>query len=337
MTESHQIAIDSTHPKTRKVSIQERSIPVGNFVVINGYRANLAALKQRFSEGGYRLHETPHFFLFTRSEAPSTIVVHWFAPENIDADVKHYLTQELKPFGVLTQSRHFGEILSGIVGSLFPGDVRRAWRYFGANTLQRFLTFLATAYTPPLPDYATIGMFATLYQRVCELRVGGTFLDAGCASGFLPLLVAERIPFLREVVGVDIQAEAFAVARDIAEERNFTNVRFAQADLLADNFSQIGQFDTVVALHLLEHFTEKDMFRVLTNVLKVTSQRLIVAVPFEQEQPEVAYGHQQLFTRKKLTTVGEWCLQQLDGAGRMWYEDCVGGLLLIERAPNTQV
>jgi len=199
------------------------------------------------------------------------------------------------------------------------------------------MTFLATAYKQPLPDYATIGMFATLYQRVCELRVGGTFLDAGCASGFLPLLVAERIPFLREVVGVDIQAEAFAVARDIAEERNFTNVRFAQADLLADNFSQIGQFDTVVALHLLEHFTEKDMFRVLTNVLKVTSQRLIVAVPFEQEQPEVAYGHQQLFTRKKLTTVGEWCLQQLDGAGRMWYEDCVGGLLLIERAPNTQV
>ena len=315
----------------KKTPIQERAIPAGNFVVINGYRVNLASLKQRFTEGGYQIYETPHFLLLLRDEAPSVIVVHWFAPDKMDADVKHYITRELKPYGILTQSQHYGEILGGIVGSLYPDDVRRAWRYFGANTLQRFLTFLATAYTPPLPDYATVGMFATLYQRVLELRVGSRFLDAGCASGFLPLLVAERIPFLTEVIGVDIDEETFEAAKELAVEKQLKQVQFTRADLLSEEFIKLGMFDTVVALHMLEHFSETDMYLVLSNLLKVTSQRLILAVPYEHEEPEVAYGHQQIFSRVRLEDLGRWCLGQLGGAGRMWCEDCVGGLLLIER------
>jgi SAM-dependent methyltransferase len=174
-------------------------------------------------------------------------------------------------------------------------------------------------------------MFATLYQRVLELRVGPRFLDAGCASGFLPLLVAERIPFLAEIVGVDIDAAAFEIASELAVEKHLERVRFVQANLLSEDFGKLGTFDTVVALHMLEHFNESDMFRVLKNLLMVTSQRLILAVPFERVEPEVAYGHLQLFTRAKLEAVGRWCLEQLEGAGRMWCEDCVGGLLLIER------
>lgn len=320
--------------KTRKISIQERAIPVGDFIVVNGYRTNRDALKQRFSVGGYQVHETTHFLLFIRAEEPRTILVHWFAPEEMNADVKHYLTQELKPFRVITHMHQFGELLAGIVGSLFPDDVQRSWRYFGSNTLQRFLSFLSTAYTPPLPDYATIGMFATLYQRVCELRVGETFLDAGCASGFLPLLVAERIPFLKKIVGVDIQAEAFTVAEEIARERELTTIQFAQADLLTHDLDDIGQFDTVVALHVLEHLSEADMFRALSNLMRATSQRLIVAVPYEQGEPEVAYGHLQSFSRNKLRSVGEWCIQELKGKGRLWLEDCVGGLLLVDLGNN---
>jgi Methyltransferase domain len=323
---------DASQRTLKQVPIQEKSIVVGNFIIVNGYRVSLSSLKKRFVEGGYQVHETPHFLLLLRDEAPSVIVVHWFAPEEIDADVKHYLTQELKPYGIITQSRYYGEILGGIVSSLFPDDVRRAWRYFGANTLQRFLTFLATAFTPPLPDYATIGMFATLYQRVLELRVGSRFLDAGCASGFLPLLVAERIPFLTEIVGADLNAAAFETAQELAREKRLTNVRLVKADLLSEDFNRLGKFDTVVALHMLEHFSETDMYRVLENLLKVTSQRLILAVPYEHSEPEVAYGHLQLFTRTKLEKVGLWCLEQLGGAGKMWCEDCVGGLLLIERS-----
>jgi SAM-dependent methyltransferase len=333
MTES-QVTTSSTSPQTKKVPIQERSVLVGDSIVVNGYRVNRALLKQRFTQGGYQSHETPHFLLFRRSEVPSIILVHWFAPEEINTNITHYLVQELKPFGIITRSERLGELLAGIVGGTqFPGDDRRAWNYFGANTLQRLLVFLSSATTPALPDYATLGASATLYQRVCELCVGERFLDAGCNNGFLSLLLAERMPFVVEALGIDIDANTFTVARKLAEERYLTNVHYAQADLLSEDFSTVGKFDTVTALHVLEHFTEAQMYRVLMNLLKVTSHRLILAVPYEQNTPEVAYGHQQLFSHAKLEAVGVWCVQQLRGSGRIWCEDFVGGLLLVERRP----
>jgi SAM-dependent methyltransferase len=175
-----------------------------------------------------------------------------------------------------------------------------------------------------------IAVFSTLYRRVCELVVGTGFLDAGCSSGFLPLVVAERLPSLTNVVGVDIRPDPFTVARAIAAERHLANVQFAQADLLVPDLSSLGRFDTVTVLHVLEHFSESDMYHVLTNLLKVTDQRLIIAVPYEPGEPEAAYGHEQLFTRSRLEGLGQWCLDQL-GAGQFTCEDCAGGLLLIDR------
>jgi len=47
------LSVGSAHrPGVKQISIQERSLVVGNFVVINGYRVNLVLLKQRFTEGG---------------------------------------------------------------------------------------------------------------------------------------------------------------------------------------------------------------------------------------------------------------------------------------------
>jgi SAM-dependent methyltransferase len=325
-----QATINDSRSTLRKVPIHERSVLVGDIIFVNGYHVNRTLLKQRFAEGGYQTQETPHFLLFTRLEAPQTILVHFFALEELNADIKHYVTLELKPLGILDRAQRFGEILAGIVGSFYPEDVRRAWSYFGANTLQRFLIYLSTVSTPPSPEYTSIGSFATQYQRVCELCTGKTFLDAGCESGFLPLLIAERMPFMKQVVGVDIRPDLFDVVSELARERNLANVEFMQADLLAPDFARLGQFDTVAALGVLEHFSEEDMYRVLANLLAVTTQRLILMVPYEHE-PEPVYGHEQTFTHSKIEAVGRWCIQQLSGAGRMWLENCVGGLLLIER------
>jgi SAM-dependent methyltransferase len=332
MTERH-TSLRDAGLKTKKVPIQERSVLVGDIIFVNGYGVSRTALQQRFAEGGYQAQETPHFLLFTRSKAPTTILVHWFAPEEVNADIKHYVMLELKPLGLLTQSRHFGEILAGIIGSFFPEDVRRAWRYFGTNTLQRFLMFLSTVSTPPYPDYTTIGSFVTQYQRICELCVGTSFLDAGCESGFLPLLIAERMPFMEHVVGVDIRSDMFPVMREFAADRRLHQVHYVQADLLADEFCTLGQFDTVTALGVVEHFTEEETYRLLTNLLNVTLHRLILTVPYEQE-PEMIYEHKQVFTPAKLERLGAWCLHHIADAGRMWCEDCVGGLLLIERTDS---
>jgi len=314
------------------VPIQERAVLVGDITGVNGYRANRASLKQRFAEGGYHVDETEHFLLFRRAQAPTTILVHWFAPGEIDANIGDYFLQELKPLGSLARGQDFGDVFGAVVCSVFPRDVPRALHLYGTNTLRRYQQFLKGADNELLLPDSTMHAFAQVYRRVCRLQTGESFLDVGCSFGFLPLLISGLVPTLTHVVGADIQTDPFVVVRALAEERELKSVQFVQADVLADNFSSLGLFDTVVALHLLEHFSEVEMYCALTNLLKVTGQRLILAVPYEPGEPERVYGHKQLFTRAKLEAAGEWCLQQLGGLGSVSYEDCAGGMLVLERA-----
>jgi len=81
-----------------------------------------------------------------------------------------------------------------------------------------------------------------------RVGLGTRFLDAGCSFGFLPLLISERFPFLTAVVGIDIEIDSFPTVRAIADEQQLKQVQFAQVDLLADDASSIGMFDTVTAL-----------------------------------------------------------------------------------------
>ncbi|HJT55395.1 MAG TPA: class I SAM-dependent methyltransferase [Ktedonobacteraceae bacterium] len=317
--------------QTEEIQMRERSVPVGELFVMNGNGLNQRALKRRFLQSGYQVQETPHFFYCTREKAPATILVHWFALGDLHTNISRHLVEEMRPFGCIPNSVRLGEFMTGIVGTTFPENVRRAWNYFGANTLQRLLQLVSTAAPEILPDYGTLEASATLYQRVCEICVGERFLDAGCNNGFFALLLAERRPFVKEVLGVDIDTEVFRVAQDLAITRNLPNVRYVQADLLSD-VCALGPFDTVTALHVLEHFSEADMYEVLRNLLQVTAQRLILAVPYEEELT-TAYDHRQCFSRAKLEAVGAWCIEQLQGQGRTWCEDLCGGLLLIERHP----
>ncbi|HLX40290.1 MAG TPA: class I SAM-dependent methyltransferase [Ktedonobacteraceae bacterium] len=318
-------------PQVKRVPIHERSFTMGKFVGINGYHSNHSLLKQRFAEGGYQLSETPHFLIFTRSQAPSLIVVHWFAPEEIDANIGDYFVQELKPPGILVDEQDFGDLFGAIVFSLFPRDTRRALHLYGTNTLHQYQYLLDIPDDEFTPSQSTIHSFAQLYRRVCQLRVGQTFLDVGCSFGFLPLLISEHFSSLTQILGVDIQTSPFPIISAIAAEHHLQNINFAQADVLANSFSTLGRFDTVVALHVLEHFTEADMYQALLNLLNVTSRRLIIAVPYENEKPERVYGHEQLFDRARLAAIGDWCLQHLKGPGYIAVEDCAGGFLLVER------
>jgi SAM-dependent methyltransferase len=317
----------------KRIPIRDRACSIGDLTGVNGYHANRASLKLRFAEGGYVLQETPHFLLCTREKGPSTILVHWLAPSGIDADIGNLFMQELKPLGLLSDAEHFGQVFGVVVCSLFPHDPQHALRLYAANTLRRYRSLLEETYTASPLSESTIHNFAAIYQRVFDLRVGERFLDAGCSFGFLPLLMAERFPLLKDIVGLDIETDSFPTVRAIAQQHQ---VRFLQADLIADEVVALGRFETVSAIHILEHFAELEMYRVLTNLLQLTLHRLIIAVPYEQGEPEVAYGHAQLFTPNKLEAVGQWCLEQLGGQGSMAYEECAGGLLLIERDPSTR-
>jgi SAM-dependent methyltransferase len=323
--------LSSSSVGVKRIPIRDRTFTIGDLTGVNGYHANRASLKLRFAEGGYVLQETPHFLLCKREAAPSIILVHWLAPSEINADIGILFMQELKPLGLLSDAEHFGQVFGVVVCSLFPHDPQHALGLYAANTLRRYRSLLEETYTASPLSESTIHNFAAVYQRVFDLRVGERFLDAGCSFGFLPLLIAERFPLLKDVVGLDIETDSFPIVRAIAQKHQQHQVRFLQADLLADEVVALGRFETVSAIHVLEHFADKDMYRVLTNLLKLTIHHLIIAVPYEQGEPEVAYGHAQIFTPNKLEAVGQWCLEQLGGQGTMAYEGCAGGLLLIER------
>lgn len=323
----------SLQARTGKVYIHERSCAAGRIIAINAHRINLTLLRQRLGEGGYHLHETPHFLLCLRDEEPTTLVMHWFAPEEVDANIGQYFMQELKPFDLLTDPQTYGDLFAAVVCSLAPRDPQNALYLYATNTLRRYRHNLQSEKTHSiaLAHDAPIDVFSALYRRVYELQKGETFLDAGCSFGFLPLLMAERFSSLRQVVGVDIQTDSFAIMQRLVQERGLTNVSFAQVDLLTDAIGSLGQFDTVTLLHVLEHFTEEEMYRVLTNLLPVVTQQIIIAVPYENDEPEAIYGHKQLFSRSRLEAVGLWCLQNWGGQGRMRYEDCADGLIILER------
>ncbi len=46
---------NNTPGRTRKVSIRERSVKVGDLITVNGARVKVSLLKERFAEGSYRV------------------------------------------------------------------------------------------------------------------------------------------------------------------------------------------------------------------------------------------------------------------------------------------
>jgi hypothetical protein len=103
-----------SHVPPKGVPYRERAFPMGNVIGLNAYRVNRTSLKQRIIESGYQIHETPHFLIGLHAPSPM-LVVHWFAPEEIDADLGHYFLEELKPLDMLSQPENFGDVFGAVV------------------------------------------------------------------------------------------------------------------------------------------------------------------------------------------------------------------------------
>ncbi|WP_069804650.1 class I SAM-dependent methyltransferase [Thermogemmatispora onikobensis] len=327
------------------VPVRERALRVGDLIVIDGHRTRRQAVAERLQVGGYRLQHTAHFLMAERAEEPRRLLVHFFAPQELDADLGAWFLEELRPAGWLATSADLAHLFAGVIGSCTPRDPALAWRRYGENTLWRYRHLLQSAQPQaPLPQLrpdSPVAVFSSLYRRVVALirreraTAAGALLDAGCSFGFLPLLLAEASPELREIVGLDLRPDAFLVARQLAAERGWQQVRFVQADLRsADQVAALGQFDTVVALHVLEHFGPQEGEQVLSNLLAATRRLLVIAVPYE-EQPEPVYGHLRVFSPATLEELGRRCLEHWgEQGGCYWCEECAGGLLVVERGQN---
>ena len=289
------------------------------------------ATKARLAGQGFQLEETPHFLLAHPTDTDRVILIHRFLPNEIDNNLVDYLMQELPD--LMTSDHAFGQAMIGVVNSIKPGDPVGAWGIFSLNTLQRFRDYLgeSSGEYPP----TTIGACATVYRRLFSLKVGVSLLDVGCACAFWPVLVAERDTKAQErIVGVDNRLDAIHLSQHMAALADKQEVTFIQRDLLSPQFTEaLGTFDTVTAIHILEHLPEKQLPLAFEHLLRVTRYRLIVAVPYEAEATR-AYGHEQVFTREKLEHWGQWCIELIGGAARYWCEEVAGGLLVVDRSVN---
>lgn len=292
----------------------------------------------------YRLEPAEH----TGTAGPEVVVVHSFSPAQIDNNIGYYVANELLPllnatgFQPLRNAPSldpfaydlqmvFEQCVGAIVRSV-DGNEQRAWHRFYANSLAALEQ--AMAEPASVPDF--IWPFGAIYRRVCELVQGESLLDAGTCFGFLPLLLARQgygdgepgrgllnTPLAR-LVGCDMDNALIGFANAYAARQGYEQTWFVQADILADDFRRLGSFDTVTAIHVIEHLEPAQTVTALTNLWRVAARRLVIAVPLE-EQPDPRFGHRQVFNEERLLTLG----RQLEGRCR--YFELHGGWLVVER------
>lgn len=315
-----------THP----VQSQIPAVVINNFKIM--YRPHEAYERARkmLTRLYTSVQETPHFLFVHIPDTRKIILVHRLSHDELDNNIGQYIMEELAPHGLMTSESAFGAALVGVVNSTNPHHPADAWGLFSLNTLQRLREQIDN---PKICDVKQdfITPFACIYRYLLSQKVGTSLLDVGCACAFWPLIVAEREEGKHDkIVGADNRKEAITLSQNMAMLADIPSVEFVQCDLLTPEFTELGNFDTVTAIHLIEHIPENKLPDALTNLLKVTRRRLLIAVPYEQ-RAEVAYGHEQVFSREKLEQWGQWCVEQMEGKGKVYCEDVMGGILVVER------
>lgn len=239
-------------------------------------------------------------------------------PSRISNELTDQIAAELAPLGLVPDAPAFEQIFVDAVLAGHPDPVQ-AWTAFYANTLRRLRR-------PDPSGTGSLATFARIYAHVLSLIRGTTVLDVGCCFGFLPLLVAERSPWLR-VIAADLVPAAAALASRICRTRG-DRTRFLAADLLALPIAD-ETVDTVLAIHVLEHLPAEACGPALAQLRRVARRRVVIAVPLE-ETPDPTFGHLQAFDLPRLAGTGD-----VPGWSRAVHAADGGWLVLDRDLPGT--
>jgi 2-polyprenyl-3-methyl-5-hydroxy-6-metoxy-1,4-benzoquinol methylase len=89
--------------------------------------------------------------------------------------------------------------------------------------------------------------------HVAGLREGMRCLDLGCGAGAVTHEIADLIGETGSVVGVDVDDEIIAIARDAAREQGLSNVEFRTANV--NEWDEPSSYDFVYSRFLLQHLS----------------------------------------------------------------------------------
>ena len=107
-------------------------------------------------------------------------------------------------------------------------------------------------FEPPLGKTLRLDLVnALLRQNGCDLK-GKHVLDVGCGIGDLGFMLAERGAY---VIGVELDGVKVEHANQVARKWNFPEekLRFVVGDVAELEHMDLGQFDAIFCLALLEH------------------------------------------------------------------------------------
>lgn len=239
-------------------------------------------------------------------------LVHRLPPGRIDNDLAGLVAEELFAPGWLHGSDQFERLVTGIVLSS-ADDPEEAWELFYRNTLDRLAELHAG-----VNDHGSLAAYAPVHAHVASLVGSGPVLELGSCFGFLSLQLATRAP----VTASDVTPNTVRLLARVAPRLG------VDLDTLICDAARVPRrdrtFETVLAVHLLEHLEPEHGAAVVAEMQRLASDRVVVAVPFEEE-PTAAYGHVRTFDLATLHEIG-----RASGWHHTTYE-LHGGWLVLDR------
>jgi 2-polyprenyl-3-methyl-5-hydroxy-6-metoxy-1,4-benzoquinol methylase len=234
--------------------------------------------------------QTPHFEFWT--EGGKLHVAHALPAHRIDNNLAGVLADELFGPGWVSGSEAFERVLTGVVLTS-ADDPGAAWEIFYRNTLDR----LAGPPSIDVPSAGSLAAYAPVYAHALSLVPTGTALELACCFGFLSLQLARRAT----VTASDVTANTVRLLATVAPRLGRV------LDTLVCDGARVPMpdrsFDTVLAVHLLEHLEPEHGAAVVAEAQRLARGRVVVAVPFEHE-PAPAFGHVRAFVLDDLHSLG---------------------------------
>jgi len=243
-------------------------------------------------------------------------LVHELAADRIDNDLAGLVADELFAPGWLTGSDLFERLMTGIVLTS-AADASAAWELFYRSTLAR-LAVLAEGGEAETPGCGSLAAYTPVYAHALSLVGTGPVLELGSCFGFLALQLADRAP----VTASDVTANTVRLLAQVAPRLG------RHLDTLICDAARVPRpdrsYDTVLAVHLLEHLHPEHGAAVLAEMQRLAVRRVVVAVPFEEE-PTAAFGHVRVFGPDELRALGT-------ASGWSWEtHELHGGWLVLDR------
>lgn len=197
-----------------------------------------------------------------------------------------------------------------------------------AGTCFGFLPLLLARHTPCPARIVGCDLDSALigFANACVARqqlAGVQFVQADILAGERRAQSAEcgTVPFARQAPSAEHRTgETSALADSSAN---------SAAEPEPIGLARLGMFDTVTAIHVIEHLEAAQTARALVNLWRVCQRRLIVAVPLE-ETPDPRFGHRQVFDQERLLALGAAL------GGNCRYFEHHGGWLVVDRVTSDQ-